>query len=205
MRDMDTDKSEIIIHDETETGTDSRIYEVGYHLLPTVSAEDAPGEAAKIKEAIASFGGSVISEDEPKMMPLAYPIEKVIENKHARFESAHFGWVKFEAGSNTPSELKKFLEKNEMILRFLIIKTVRENTLARKPIVFDSEKRDGESERENARTHHGYGHGRHDRTMGVASSVSGSAPEKISGAPEAVAPVIDEAALDKQIDELVIS
>jgi hypothetical protein len=72
------------------------------------------------------------------MLSLAYPMYKVVSNKKTKFESAYFGWVKFDGDPKGVSKIKKALEAKENVLRFIIIKTVRENTLARKPAAFTS-------------------------------------------------------------------
>jgi len=154
---------------------EARIYEVGYHLVPTISPDDLPKEAARVKDALALNGGAVISEEEPKLASLAYRIAKTVENRHVLFDSAYFGWVKFTAPQSAPAALKKALDANTAILRFIIIKTVRENTLVRKSLFFARRpEKEGESE--------------------IITKKS---------APEESGP-IDEAALDKQLEELVI-
>jgi len=48
---------------------------------------------------------------------------------------AYFGWIKFELEPDSVLQLKENLEQNDSLLRFLIIKTVRENTLVpKKPL-----------------------------------------------------------------------
>ena len=46
-----------------------------------------------------------------------------------KFDKAYFGWVKFEMDNKDIAAVKKSLDANENVLRFLLIKTVRENTL----------------------------------------------------------------------------
>ena len=45
------------------------------------------------------------------------------------FDIAYFGWIKFDPGEASVAKIKKFLDENENTLRFLLINTVRENTL----------------------------------------------------------------------------
>lgn len=117
---------------------DSRVYEVGYLLLPYVTEDNLARETDKIKEAITLAGGAVFSEENPHMLSLAYPMYKVVSNKKTKFESAYFGWVKFDGDPKGVAKIKKAMEAEENVLRFIIIKTVRENTLARKPAAFTS-------------------------------------------------------------------
>ncbi len=154
--------------------TDPRIYEVSYHVLSTMPEEHLAEEASKIKEIIVSNGGIILSEEEPKLMTLAYAIDKVIANKRAWYESAFFGWVKFEAEPAAVAKLKKFLDENNNLLRSLIIKTVRENTMIKKSLLIAKKPLIGDEEKEKE-------------------------AEKVEIPQE-----INEAEIDKQIEDLVV-
>lgn len=121
--------------EEESKDAELRVYEVGFQLLPTVLEERLPEETGKVRDAVSAAGGFIFSEEDPKFMRLAYPMEKsVTEGRRSWFENAYFGWMKFEAEPKTVALLKEALDKNPNILRFLTIKTVRENTLYRKTI-----------------------------------------------------------------------
>jgi len=107
----------------------SKVYEVGYLFLPTLSEENLGEEVAFIRGIIEKNGGEFISEDFPKRRVLAYEMSKVIETKRYKYQEAYFGWVKFEIDGSTLANIKKDLEAHTNILRFLLINTVRENTL----------------------------------------------------------------------------
>ncbi|MFM7088593.1 MAG: 30S ribosomal protein S6 [Candidatus Paceibacterota bacterium] len=109
-----------------------RVYELGYLLIPTLGEEDAPAVYGNIKETISKLGGEFIMDEMPKMIPLAYTMDKVIQNIRHKFDSAYFGWVKFDMSPEGAAELKKKLDLDTNVLRFLITKTVRENTIAGK-------------------------------------------------------------------------
>ncbi len=109
---------------------DPRIYELGYHIIPAVSDEEAPKEAVAIKDFIKSHGGVVISEEVPQHMELAYSMYRTESGKKEKFESAHFGGIKFEIDPAGVIEVKNVLDANKNILRHIIFKTVKENTRA---------------------------------------------------------------------------
>ena len=115
-----------------EENSDSKVYEVGYLLVPTIAEEDASVHFGDLKELISSLGGNVISDEMPKMIPLAYPMQKVMSNVRSKFTSAYFGRTKFTMDSEQVLELKKKLDLDINFIRFLITKTVRENTIAAK-------------------------------------------------------------------------
>lgn len=113
----------------------SKVYELGYLLVPTIKEEDVSINYGNLKELVLSFGGEVISDEMPKMINLAYTMSKVISNVRSKFDTAYFGWVKFTMDSAKVLELKKRLDLDPNIIRFLILKTVKENTIATKRFV----------------------------------------------------------------------
>lgn len=111
---------------------DPKVYEVGYLLVPTLSEEEIPKIYGDLKEIINSFGGQIISDEMPVLIDLAYPMLKVISNVHHKFQTGYFGWVKFYLNPDQSAALKKKLDLDTNLLRFLILKTVKENTIASK-------------------------------------------------------------------------
>ncbi len=126
-KDKETDK---------EMEGELRVYEASYLLLPFITEEDVPREVGRVKEHVSLSGGMIFSEEEPKLIKLAYPMVKVIANKNTKFDNAYFGWVKFEGEPESIAKIKKALENNENVLRFLILKTTKESIVARKPFPF---------------------------------------------------------------------
>ncbi|MEK7614289.1 MAG: 30S ribosomal protein S6 [Patescibacteria group bacterium] len=114
---------------------DIKIYEVGYLLVPELT-EAAVAEAVnEIKTIVLDkLGGGEIGSEMPKMINLAYAMEKRVGAKKDWYEKAHFGWIKFELPTESIAQVKTALEKNNKIIRFLIIKTVRESTIAVKKV-----------------------------------------------------------------------
>ena len=121
------------IDDNVETT--SRIYEVGYLLVPTLSEENVPGFYSTLKDLIVELGGEIISDEMPKIINLSYAMLKVIQNVRNKLDTAYFGWVKFEINPDKVLELKKKLDVDANVIRFLILKTVRENTIAAKRFI----------------------------------------------------------------------
>lgn len=108
------------------------IYEVGYLFVSTIAEENVGGEVTRLKDEIAKHGGVFISDEYPKLIDLAYEMTRSISNKKAKFSQGYFGWVKFELPTENALVLKDALDQDESIIRFIMIKTVRENTLAPK-------------------------------------------------------------------------
>lgn len=122
---------------ETTTSEDGilRVYEVGYLLVPGVNDDGLPVAVGKIKEVITNNGGTVISEGAPEYIDLAYTMTREIENKHVRFDTAYFGWVKFECAPSAVAMVKEYFDRSIDIIRHLLIETVRDNTIiSKKPL-----------------------------------------------------------------------
>lgn len=124
------------VKDENEIlEENSKVYELGYLLAPTIKEEDVLVNYGNLKELVLSFNGEIISDEMPKMTNLAYSMQKVISNMRNKFNAAYFGWIKFIMNSQKVLELKKHLDLDPNIIRFLILKTVKENTIATKRFV----------------------------------------------------------------------
>lgn len=110
-----------------------RIYEVGYHLVPTLAEEQLGAKVEELHSLIANEKGVIISEEAPKLRELAYILPKVVGGQKYNFQKAYFGWIKFEADASSAKVIEEALKAKEHILRFLLIKTVRESTLVGLP------------------------------------------------------------------------
>ena len=106
--------------------SETKIYEIGYLLLPTIAEEAVAEKVGNFRGTLERLSAEFISEEMPRMIRLAYPMEKVIENKKQKFDSAYFGWVKFALAPVALAELKKEFDQSKDVIRFLVIKTVRE-------------------------------------------------------------------------------
>lgn len=119
---------------------ENRVYELGFHIVSSIPEEKVPAEVAIIKDVLTTNGAVILSEDFPKLKNLAYTMTKVVGAKHLKFNTAYFGWVKFEINPEAIDVVKKAVEKSDAIVRFLIVKTVKESTMsAIKPPMFRSD------------------------------------------------------------------
>lgn len=116
---------------ETETAGVLRIYEVGYHIIPTVKEEDVEAQVGAIRTEIEKVDGSFISEGAPSLLKLAYPMTTREGEKYLEHDRAYFGWIKFEASPEAAEALNKALIANPAIVRCLVFKTLREDTRAK--------------------------------------------------------------------------
>ncbi len=115
---------------ETEIDDSSRaVYEIGYHIVPSVPEDKLGEEVSSIKDLLEKQKAIVISEELPKLRALAYEMRKESAGKYQKYNSAYFGWIKFEVDPAVAPIISEAFAKNRSILRHLLIRTVRENTL----------------------------------------------------------------------------
>ena len=123
--------------ENNESTVDSRVYEVSFIFDNKLDEQAALEKANALKQSIATLGGSFISEETPYMRELAYEMVRVVNNINVRFNEGYFGWIKFEIDPSKVVELEKGLKLDEQVIRFLVVKTVRENTVytKRAPVI----------------------------------------------------------------------
>ena len=120
-----------------ETTVDSRVYEISFIFDNKLDESAALEKGNALKQSIATLGGSFISEEAPYMRELAYEMIRVQNNINVRFNEGYFGWIKFEMEPSKVKGFEKQLMLDEQMIRFLIVSTVRENTVytKRAPVV----------------------------------------------------------------------
>ncbi len=119
---------------------EEKIYEIGYHLISSIAEENIPAEVDKIKDVLAKEKAVILSEEMPKLRPLAYAIKKAFGGSYKTFDKAYFGFIKFELNEGDITKIDSDLKSNESVLRYIIVKTVRENTMYSPKITVFSDK-----------------------------------------------------------------
>jgi len=126
---MAKEEIEEIVSEEEEIPQLS-VYEVGYLMVPTIAEEGLGAEVTIFKDMLAENGAVFISDEYPKLLELAYEMSRSIDNKKQKFSYGYFGWVKFECSASQAKIIKDLLNKNEKLIRYLMVKTVRESTMS---------------------------------------------------------------------------
>lgn len=137
---LSMEATEIKTEEQIEGKEKSTVYELGFLIVPAVVEGKVPEIVASIKAGVEGNGGSIIAEGQPLLKPISYEMFKMIDNKKQKFTQAYFGWIKFELDSSKISEIKLQAEKNPEILRFILIKTVKESTMYSSKVLTKKEK-----------------------------------------------------------------
>lgn len=128
----------------------NRFYEFGYLLSPIIAETEVAGEITKLNSALEAVGAVLHSQSEPEFIDLAYTVEKHQNAKKNKFNQAYFGWIKFESAPNALIALKKDLDSNLNLIRYILLKTDVENAVvfknpkveARRDNIFSEEEMD---------------------------------------------------------------
>lgn len=122
------------------------IYEVGYHLIPTLEEANVSAMAEKLRAELGKGGAEIIAEGTPSKMVLAYTVERATTGKREKYNESYFGWIKFTTERENIPALESYLRSTREIIRHLLIETIREDaTLAPRRAVFSSDRLEGET------------------------------------------------------------
>jgi ribosomal protein S6 len=97
---------------------ETSLYEVSYLLKPDLREEEVLSFLESLRSFVVDKGGLITLEGRPKEQMLAYPIRKETR--------AIFNWIEFLLGSERINEIRDYLEKQGLILRYLVVKGKRE-------------------------------------------------------------------------------
>jgi ribosomal protein S6 len=115
--------------DNNTKGERLSVYEIGYLFATSIPEEKVPLEADTLKKILTDAGATIITDEAPEATPLAYEMrKKTVSGSYNTYDSAYFGWVKFELDSGKIEAVKKSVELMPTVLRMLLTTTVRENT-----------------------------------------------------------------------------
>ncbi len=116
--------------------TNTRLYELGFILVPTTPETEVLSKVEALKTLIKGVEGVVSSEGAPEYIDLAYTMERSVGSKKYKYSQGYFGWLKFETTPDALLSLKKALDADLDIVRYILLKTNAENTITfKKPKV----------------------------------------------------------------------
>lgn len=125
--DLETDDAPALeVPDDLGDANEPTVYEVGYHLIPTVGDVGLQEAVTTVTDVLKKLDAEFVAEKLPAKFDLAYTLEKKIEGATRRFDTSYFGWVAFALGASRIHEVKDSLDQNPSILRSLIVKTSRD-------------------------------------------------------------------------------
>jgi ribosomal protein S6 len=128
----------------TQANDSKPIYEIGYHVVPTVGEDGVAKQVEAIRKALGD--AEIISEGFPQKMTLAYTVERAAQGKREKFTESYFGFIKFAMERDAIVACKEKIAAMPQILRYLVIETVREDLMQQKQrAVFASDRLEGQT------------------------------------------------------------
>ena len=131
----------------------SSVYEIGYHLVPTLTEEAVAAAVKDITELLKKNGAETVGDRFPVKIPLAYTIQKRVSAKILRFNEAYFGWVAFEMPRDAVAVVTAALDAHPSMLRYIVVTTDRDavaaslsGAVAEVPVIGNIEKPKREAE-----------------------------------------------------------
>ncbi len=113
---------------EAEIRTDEQeiaSYELAYHILPTVAEGEVMAVTQSLKDLITKAGGQIFDTEDAERFELAYEIDKYLEGKYRKFNSAYFGWTRFKLAPLALNQLTEHVDEHKQLLRFLLVRLTK--------------------------------------------------------------------------------
>ena len=108
-----------------------RVYELGYLAVSTLTDAQLTAAVDSVRAKITERGGTIISEDAPAELVLAYSMYTRAQEKNIPHEKAFFGTLKFEVAPAAAEELRHLMTGDNNFIRSLLYVTVAEDTRAK--------------------------------------------------------------------------
>ncbi len=125
-------KTKEVTADEMETRDEDqaevRVYELGFHIDPELPSE----EVKKVYEgvrAIVAGAGTVVAENAPMKVQLAYTISKSDTAGRRDFDTAFFAWIAYEANGEGHEAVLAAAREEGRIFRHIDLRTTKEQAL----------------------------------------------------------------------------
>ncbi len=123
---MAKNQDEEVRTDELEdTGSEPRVYELGFHLDPELPVEEVKKAYQEVR-ALMEERGTVVAEGDPQKIQLAYTISRQEVAGRRDFDSAYFAWIVYEAPAIEHADIIESANADKRIIRFVDLLTTKD-------------------------------------------------------------------------------
>lgn len=129
-QDIETEGVAALFTADAVKDSEPQVYEVGYHLLPSLSEQEVTATVKDLMNFLKKEGASLVGEQAPQMVDLAYSIERRVNGKFVGVRTAYFGWVAFELSPAAIGTVNQFIDTNPAVLRHIVITTTKDEVKA---------------------------------------------------------------------------
>lgn len=113
---------------EAMTNDELQPYELAYLLSPLTMADKVDETTERLmRAALLGVEARIEGEERARMIALAYPLKRVVENKASIFREAYFGAIYFEAKPESVIALEAAWRQAPELIRCLLIKSSPES------------------------------------------------------------------------------
>ncbi len=105
--------------------SESRVYELGFHIDPDLPKQKVKELFQGIKNSIAD-AGTVIAIGEPHRLQLAYTISRMERTGRHDFSSAFFGWVVYQSDGEAHTRVMDMIKEHNDVFRYIDVRTTKE-------------------------------------------------------------------------------
>src|SRR6266404_450396 len=117
------------------------VYEIGYHLVPTLAEEQLASEVAKIRSTLGN--AEIIKDEAPRKINFAYMIERAGAGRREKYTEGYFGFIKFATDKENIPAVEQALRAERSVLRHLLVETMRDEAVPARRAVFSSDRLEG--------------------------------------------------------------
>lgn len=108
---------------------DTRVYELGYLLTPQTPEASLEEKVAALSAVLSDGGGEILSTGAPEYIDLAYPMHIKARTEYTTYTQAYFGFIKFTHSPEVLEQIKKSLDSDTDLIRYILVKTSAENAV----------------------------------------------------------------------------
>ena len=118
-------KDEEVMDELEDTGSEPRVYELGFHIDPELPVEEVKKAYRAIREVVAK-AGAIVAESEPEKIQLAYTISRQETSGRRDFNSAYFSWIAYEAPAENHASVIAAASADKRVIRFIDLLTTKD-------------------------------------------------------------------------------
>lgn len=108
---------------------ETRVYELGYLLVPQTPESSLEEKVKALSDVLTIEEGEILSLGTPEYIDLAYPMHIKVRSTYSTYTQAYFGFIKFKQSPEALEIIKKSLDSDSDLIRYILVKTSPQNAV----------------------------------------------------------------------------